>query len=327
MLWQPGSPLPSGGVPMNYPIYANTADHILIQPDLSDKPFYPALFYLTAFKSMFSKHGINAEKRPRYISTFYVSGKRLMKWYEVFNVEQPSAVQIPFTYVSTSGTMVLLRILADMGINFKFVRHFKNETHIYQQSIKTDVVYSYITEISEVIQLREDRVILLMETTVLDQAGQIVCIQKDYWIILEVPSNVMTQAKPMICPPEHYPHLQELPKRHAGLKNAPAVSIYIPKDMGKRYGQVSGDLNPLHITKFMAKRFGFARPFIQGFCAINFVLKHLTLINGHAPRELSITFVRPIFVDQTVELRYDEGSFEVCDVNNKLLAAGKWKAR
>jgi hypothetical protein len=224
--------------------------------------------------------------------------------------------------------MVLLRILSDLGINFKFLRHLKNELYFKQPSIKSDAVYSYFTEISEIIPVREDRVVLEMSTIIQDVWEQCVCVQKDYWIILELPVEKVKQATAMFNLPAHQAHqFQTVRERNSALKGALTIPIDIPNNMGMEYGKVSGDLNPIHLTTFMAKLFGFEKPFIQGFCTVNYAIKHFTLISGCTPRELCTTFVAPVFAGQTVELSYNAEAFEICDTNGKLLASGTWKSR
>lgn len=310
---------------MNTLAFGKSNDYTLYQSDLSGNMLYPLQFYAAAFDSMFGKHDLRIDKLHRYVSTFHVTEDRVRKWHQVFGVD-PSR-QIPFTYVTTSGTMVLLRILSDLGVNFRFVRHLKNELN-FKQPIIPDAVYSYFTEISEIIPVREDRVVLEMSTVVQDAFEQCVCIQKDYWIILNLPVETVKRATAMFNLPAHDAYqFQSLRGRNPALKKASAVGIRIPNDMGMQYGKVSGDLNPLHLTSFMAKLFGIEKPFIQGFCTVNYAIRHFTLINGCAPRELSTTFVRPITVGQTVDLYYNSDAFEICDVNGKLLASGNWKSR
>ena len=307
---------------MNTLAYGKPSDYTLYQSDLSENLMYPLQFYIIAFESMFGRHDLRIDRLHRYVSTFHVTEERLLRWHRVFGVD-PSR-QIPFTYVTTSGTMVLLRILSDLGVNFKFLRHTKNELY-FKQPIKPNAVYSYFTEITEIIPVREDRVVLEMSTVIQDVYEQCICIQKDYWLILKLPAETIKRATAMFNLPAHRGYqFQTLRERNPALETAPAVHLHIPKDRGMQYGKVSGDLNPLHLTNLMAKLFGLERPFIQGFCTVNYAIRHFTLISGCAPRELSTTFVRPIFAGQTVDLSYNADAFEICDANGKLLAYGNW---
>jgi len=67
----------------------------------------------------------------------------------------------------------------------------------------------------------------------------------------------------------------------------------------------------IHTTKFAARLFGISRPFIQGFCTANYVLRHVRQYSRNPLKTFTITFVRPVFVGSTNTLRYDHTDFEV----------------
>lgn len=55
------------------------------------------------------------------------------------------------------------------------------------------------------------------------------------------------------------------PKQAAGSKSTTAnVQWSIPGDIGRRYGAISGDRNPIHLYAFTAKLFGFPRAIAHG---------------------------------------------------------------
>ncbi|MFJ6696186.1 MaoC/PaaZ C-terminal domain-containing protein [Streptomyces sp. NPDC091272] len=45
---------------------------------------------------------------------------------------------------------------------------------------------------------------------------------------------------------------------------APTARWDLPGDLGRRYGRVSGDLNPIHLSPLTARPFGFRRPIAHG---------------------------------------------------------------
>ena len=44
----------------------------------------------------------------------------------------------------------------------------------------------------------------------------------------------------------------------------PTAILHVPDDIGRRYGEVSGDRNPIHLYKLTAKMFGFPRAIAHG---------------------------------------------------------------
>ena len=81
-------------------------------------------------------------------------------------------------------------------------------------------------------------------------------------------------------------------------------AIDAPADIGRRYGRISGDMNPIHLYPLTAKLLGFDRHIAHGMwtlarsCAI--VQPHL----GRVPRELLAQFRQPLFLPGRAALRF-----------------------
>jgi acyl dehydratase len=69
-----------------------------------------------------------------------------------------------------------------------------------------------------------------------------------------------------------------------------------------RYGRLSGDLNPLHMSNWYARRFGYARAFAHPQRAIGQCLAHLGVAH-HAPLQLETWIKGPVFYDSRLSLR------------------------
>jgi acyl dehydratase len=80
-----------------------------------------------------------------------------------------------------------------------------------------------------------------------------------------------------------------------------AATWRIPADAGRRYAKVSGDVNPIHLSRLTAKAFGFKRAIAHGMWVKARVLGALS---GRLPDELSIDvqFKKPLFLPSTVTL-------------------------
>ncbi len=91
--------------------------------------------------------------------------------------------------------------------------------------------------------------------------------------------------------------------------------------MGVVYGRVSGDPNAMHTTRMGARLFGHQKPFLQGFCTMNLVLKALTSA-GHTIQDLTIQFIRKVETGQELEIRHGSGRYEVIGECGKVLAVG-----
>jgi hypothetical protein len=97
---------------------------------------------------------------------------------------------------------------------------------------------------------------------------------------------------------------RSLPPREEGGHLSEYQAIDAPGDIGRRYGRISGDMNPIHLYPFTAKLLGFDRHIAHGMwtlarsCAL--VQPHL----GRAPRELTAQFRQPFFLPGRAALRY-----------------------
>ncbi len=82
----------------------------------------------------------------------------------------------------------------------------------------------------------------------------------------------------------------------------------LPGDLGRRYGSVSGDMNPIHIHPLSARLFGFPTAIAHGMWT---KARCLAALDPHLPGrfEVEVTFRKPILLPATVEFgEREEGS-------------------
>jgi len=92
------------------------------------------------------------------------------------------------------------------------------------------------------------------------------------------------------------------PKREPAPRPAgPSSLIRVPGDIGRRYGAVSGDRNPIHLSALAAKVFGFPRAIAHGMWL---KARVLAALEGRLPRSFSVSvaFKAPVLLPATVEL-------------------------
>lgn len=81
---------------------------------------------------------------------------------------------------------------------------------------------------------------------------------------------------------------------------------HVPADMGRRYAKITGDYNPIHISKILAKAFGFPRDIIHGMWSEAKCLNHLTELSAINPLRLDIVFKGPVFMDSDCTMKGQE---------------------
>ncbi|MHA6624061.1 MaoC family dehydratase [Pseudonocardia sichuanensis] len=99
--------------------------------------------------------------------------------------------------------------------------------------------------------------------------------------------------------PEGAADTPEPPGVEAG---APAATWRVDAGTGRRYARVSGDVNPIHLSKWTAKAFGFPRAIAHGMWT---AARVLAALQGRLPEALTydVAFGRPLLLPSTVELR------------------------
>jgi acyl dehydratase len=247
----------------------------------------------------------------------------------VFDVTEKEQAT-PFTYYTTSGTMMLMRIVEDVGVNFRHLMHLKSDItfHPGGRILEPDKTYTLKATLDDIVQLRDDRVTLITRAWIHDENDESLLTNRDFFIILNLAPKYIEELRSTPGFGRHdVSEFENLSKLQAMLtsQDVQRIPIKVPEDMGKRYGKVSGDMNLVHTTRIAARIFGFPKPFIQGLCTANYVLKHLTGVCQEPVLSLTATFTRRVYVGQTVYLSFDDQRFELCDKKGALLVLGEWE--
>jgi len=70
----------------------------------------------------------------------------------------------------------------------------------------------------------------------------------------------------------------------------------MPTDLGRRYGSIAGDRNPIHLYPWTAKLFGFKRHIIHGMWLLARAVAELEDDLPRGPVQLDVRFKRPVFL-------------------------------
>jgi acyl dehydratase len=80
--------------------------------------------------------------------------------------------------------------------------------------------------------------------------------------------------------------------------------FHAPRSIGRRYGTVSGDLNPIHGSDFSARRFGFERAVAHGMWSMARSLACLEPELTRDPCRVQVDFKLPLFLPSEVRLEH-----------------------
>jgi hypothetical protein len=83
-------------------------------------------------------------------------------------------------------------------------------------------------------------------------------------------------------------------------------AIDAPADIGRRYGRISGDMNPIHLYPLTARLLGFDRHIAHGMWSLARCCALLQDGLGRPPQQLEVQFRQPLFLPGRAALRYGE---------------------
>lgn len=297
--------------------------------DLSRLGAYQRRYYATAVRNIAKRHRLLVDREfPTYRTTIRVGPEDRQQWFDLFDAG-PHQQTTPFTYYSTSGTLLLMRVVEDVGVNFKHLLHLRSEMALHPggRRIEVDVDHTLEVALQDILELGDDRVALVIESRVHAPDDTLVQLSRDVFVILSIDPEAMAALRSSHRFGDgEVAGLADVTRRAPVLDPASAevVRVDVPDDMGMRYGRVSGDLNVVHTTRMAARLFGHPRPFIQGLCTANHVLCALTGALDVPVQRLTLSFARRVFVGQQVDVRFADGIVEVLDDDGRLLVHGEY---
>ena len=88
----------------------------------------------------------------------------------------------------------------------------------------------------------------------------------------------------------------------ASLDNMSDVASWsVPKNRGKKYASISGDYNPIHTSKYLAKLFGFKRDIAHGFGILAQAVNQSELANktniSAGKCQVDVIFKGPLYLE------------------------------
>jgi hypothetical protein len=296
--------------------------------DVSRRRSYQIRYYSTAIRSVLRRHRLVVPvDRPTYRTEVQVSPRLQQRWLELFDV--PPGARANLTYFSTSGTSLFMKMLADLGINFRHLLHLASEMHFLADPAPRPAsgIHQQISaRLAGVSVAGDDRVCLVVSHELTTPSGRQLQASRDTFVIGGIDPTGMDRLRAIATPTTV--DLRGITTRKPRMDARPDVHrarFAIPRDAGLHYGSVSGDLNLVHTTRIAARLFGFRGAFLQGMGTANHVLSDIA---RHMPGRLEafeVTFARPLYVGQTVELARDRDTFEVTDQRRHVVAYGTYR--
>jgi hypothetical protein len=86
----------------------------------------------------------------------------------------------------------------------------------------------------------------------------------------------------------------------------PVAEWYVAENLAKRYAVITQDYNPIHISKWLAKLFGFQRDLAHGFCILATSMEKAgikTPADNSAAQRLDVLFKGPMYLGNIARLK------------------------
>jgi acyl dehydratase len=211
---------------------------------------------------------------------------RLRAYRAICGFPEAGAVPMPYPQVQAIGMQMHLLAQKEFPLPLIGLVHLKNRI-VQERELGADE--SFDVSVAVVGHKKTERGLEFeLETTYAEPSGRVV------WSAV---ATVLHRGKAG-------PKKKPAPPREEQSRLSEYEAIEAPEDIGRRYGRIAGDMNPIHLYPLTAKLLGFERHIAHGMwslaraCAL--VQPHL----GRAPRELNVQFRQPLFLPGRAALRY-----------------------
>lgn len=275
---------------------------------------YKINLYRTLCRGMARKHRV-VFTHPRYgrDARFKLYHSSQRRWYKLFQV--PDDVIVPFTYFDHSRALGFMKVISGLGVNFTNILHLKSEMWFYRPLVPGErYVIDYVFE--DVVKVKHDKAAILNYSAI-TKDGEFYQEHRDNFIIKNVKKKYLDRLQNDDM--NQFKGITRLPADP--IEDVKIKEIYIPMDLPVKYTSASGDCSYMHITPRAAKIFGFGKPFLQGLCTANLLMKELVMA-GVKLEYFSIVFCLPVYLDDMVYLNYNDHEYRLQDSQGKVLAFG-----
>ncbi len=276
---------------------------------------YNWFYYKSAIKGVLRPHRLEF-KEPKYgrDSNFLYRESTRKRWHNLYKV--PDDIEVPFTVYGYSGSVGMMAVLKELGINFRHLLHLKSEIRV-NSLLKAGESYIIDYALEDVIRIKADKAAMINITKVM--RGNEICMEvKDHFVIKNVPERYLERLES-----DETGEFRGITRISAGrLESCKDLELFIMENYARDYGRASGDKNIVHTTKFTSRLFGFGRPFIQGLCTANLIMSKLCM-EGFTPAFFSIVFCRPVYIESRVILSYTDTDYRLLDDKDRVLCFGK----
>jgi hypothetical protein len=252
-----------------------TPARLVSVPSPQQRGRYALAYWPAALRSLLSPHRIDpSAARWSYPARFQPRPDEHARWCEAFGLDAAAAAGAPFLFSQATGTLLYMRLFAGLGLNFRHLLHLRHRaTHRPAPKAAQLGSQLVLARVAAVNSLDARKDVVHIACTVSSEDGLVLLhVQDDFIVRGYRPGQLAALAR---HPAPQFEALQHPAPRWAPGTAPWQASIDIPADLGQRYGQLSGDANPVHTTPWAAWLFGHPKPFLRGRATRSMIVGHL----------------------------------------------------
>jgi acyl dehydratase len=299
---------------------------LLDLPSPAQRGRYALAYWPAALLSLLVPHRLEpTAARWTYAARFQPRHDDHDRWCETFGLDARATTGAPFLFCQATGTLLYMRLFADLGLNLRYLLHLRHRatktTAPASQALAGQTVSA---RVAAVYRLGSRKAVVQVASTVSNDEGLVLLHMQDDFIVRGFRPARLEALEQHPAPP--FEALQR-PKPRWAAGSAPWHALFeVAPDLGRRYGDLSGDANPVHTRHWAARLFGHAEPFLQGLATRTLIVGHLAQAGAHIDR-LDLHLCRPVPCGARLGLSHDGQRFELSDAQGaRLLACGRFEA-
>ena len=290
-----------------------------------DTPWHYAWAYgRAAWASLLGPHRLRQGASNHYSAPMHVSLRLANRWRALFDVPARAAPRVPLLSHESVATLMQARLLADLGPKLRHVAHLRHRTvhHAGVEACTRSRDQRLGCHVQRVLRVGEARALIELRTVVHDAQGQLLSEVDDGFLVDQLaPEQLAGLPSDLMLLRELLGVRRRLPRLSTLIGEARLSEMPVPASMGRRYGRIAGNLNPMHCCRLGAWLVGVQRPCLQALALRNLVVRHLAEL-GVAMERMALTFAAPTLLGQTLMLVVEGEELEVLDAKGHLVAFG-----
>jgi hypothetical protein len=285
----------------------------------ADEPWrYAAARWNVSLRALIARRQLAQQTPPGYATSVALGDALHRRWHRVFAA--PGAAPLPFQYHQSVGRLLCARVVADLGLHLRQLRHQHHETvHVASIAAHAAATCLQLTCSLKCPPRRLGQKALVdVRTRVQADDGSLLSVVDDSYLTPNLPETALRdlQREPALAPDTHAQHAR-LPQLHLGTSSTQARWLPVPVKLARAYGRLSGD--PVAARQGAT---GYEHAVLPALGLRNLALSHLADL-GLPLNRLQMTFTSPAYLRRTLTLLAQPGRFELHDPIGRVVAHGE----